>query len=97
LRLKESDRVRSMAEGLKAMGADFTELGDTVKIRGSQLRGANVDPQEDHRVAMSLAVAALVAEGPTTIKDAECVSKSYPGFWEHVEQLGADIKRERDE
>ncbi|MFH0850593.1 MAG: 3-phosphoshikimate 1-carboxyvinyltransferase [Candidatus Bathyarchaeota archaeon] len=93
LRLKESDRVKSMRIGLRAMGADFTEQGDTVKIRGSQLRGAHVDPQGDHRVAMSLAAAALAAEGPTTIKDAECVSKSYPGFWEHMERLGADIRR----
>jgi 3-phosphoshikimate 1-carboxyvinyltransferase len=93
LRLKESDRVKSMRIGLRVMGADFTEHGDTVKIRGSQLRGAHVDPQGDHRVAMSLAAAALAAEGPTTIKDAECVSKSYPGFWEHMERLGADIRR----
>jgi 3-phosphoshikimate 1-carboxyvinyltransferase len=93
LRLKESDRVRSMRDGLRAMGADFTEQGDAVKIRGSKLRGAHVDPQRDHRVAMSLAVAALAAEGPTTIKDAECVSKSYPGFWGHMEHLGANVRR----
>ena len=94
LRLKESDRVKAMGDGLRAMGVDFTEQGDAVKIRGSHLRGADVDPQGDHRVAMSLAVAALAAEGPTTIKDAECVSKSYPGFWTHLAQLGVTVRKE---
>ena len=93
LRLKESDRVKSMRDGLRAMGADFTEQGDAVKIRGSRLRGTQVDPQGDHRAAMSLAVAALAAEGPTVINNAECVSKSYPFFWGHMEHLGADIRR----
>ena len=94
LRLKESDRVKSMGDGLRAMGAHFTERGDTVKIRGSRLRGAQVDPQGDHRVAMSLAAAALVANGATVIGDAECVSKSYPGFWTHLEQLGVTVRKE---
>jgi 3-phosphoshikimate 1-carboxyvinyltransferase len=63
-----------------------------VEIRGTRLRGAQVDPQGDHRVAMSLAAAALVAEGPTTVTDSGCVSKSYPAFWDHMEQLGAEIR-----
>jgi 3-phosphoshikimate 1-carboxyvinyltransferase len=97
LRLKESDRVASMTEGLKRMGVKVATEDDMVSINGGTVRGAEVNPHNDHRIAMSLAVLALAAEGDTTIRDAGCVTKSYPGFWGHLEHLGARIRRRHDE
>jgi 3-phosphoshikimate 1-carboxyvinyltransferase len=93
LQWKESDRVEAMTEGIKGMGGEITKEDDMVRIRGSPLKGALVDPYNDHRIAMSLAVLGLVSEGQTTIRDAECVAKSYPGFWEHLKALGAEVER----
>lgn len=88
LRVKESDRIATMAEGLRRMGADVSELSDGWEIRGpSRLRGARLDSRGDHRVAMALAVAALLAAGETEIDGAECVAISYPGFWDQLEAL----------
>jgi 3-phosphoshikimate 1-carboxyvinyltransferase len=88
LRVKESDRVAAIAEGLAAMGAEITALDDGWTIRGpSTLEGARVWSYGDHRVAMALAVAGLLAEGATEIEDAECVEISYPGFFDQVESL----------
>jgi 3-phosphoshikimate 1-carboxyvinyltransferase len=93
LRLKESDRLEAMAEGLNRMGAEVEVSGGEVRIRGGHLSGAEVHPRRDHRIAMALAVASLAAEGETTIADAECVSKSYPGFWGDMEELGVKVMR----
>jgi len=89
LRVKESDRIAAMAEGLSAMGADITALDDGWEIQGpTRLEGARVRSHGDHRVAMALAVAGLIAEGgPTDIDGAECVDISYPGFFEQLEAL----------
>jgi 3-phosphoshikimate 1-carboxyvinyltransferase len=88
LRVKESDRVAAMAAGLAAMGGDVTELPDGWEIRGPRhLEGARVDAAGDHRVAMALAVAGLLADGETEIEGAECVDISYPGFWDQLESL----------
>jgi 3-phosphoshikimate 1-carboxyvinyltransferase len=88
LRVKESDRVAAMAAGLAAMGGDVTELPDGWEIRGPRhLEGARVASQGDHRVAMALAVAGMLADGETAIEDAECVDISYPGFWDQLEAL----------
>jgi 3-phosphoshikimate 1-carboxyvinyltransferase len=88
LRVKESDRVAAMAEGLAAMGADVVERTDGWEIRGGRrLQGARVSSRGDHRVAMALAVAGLVAEGETEIEDADCVGISYPAFWDTLERL----------
>jgi 3-phosphoshikimate 1-carboxyvinyltransferase len=88
LRVKESDRVAAMAAGLAAMGGDVTELPDGWEIRGPRhLEGARVASAGDHRVAMALAVAGLLADGETEIEDAECVDISYPGFWDQLEAL----------
>ncbi len=81
LRLKESDRIEAVAEGLRTLGADIEELDDGWIIRGGRpLRGGAVAGRGDHRVAMALAVAGLVAAGDVEIDDADCVSVSYPGF-----------------
>jgi 3-phosphoshikimate 1-carboxyvinyltransferase len=88
LRVKESDRIRAMAEGLAAMGANITANDDGWTIEGpTPLQGAQVRSLGDHRVAMALAVAALLAEGETAIGDAECVDISYPGFFEQLDNL----------
>ena len=82
LRVKESDRISKVAQELSKMGARITEKPDGLVIDGpTPLKGAVVDSHGDHRLAMSLAVAALVAQGPTTIEDIACVDTSYPGLF----------------
>ncbi len=81
LRVKETDRIKSMASQLKKMGANISERKDGLVIQGpAKLKGAVVDSFGDHRTAMSLAVAALAAEGKTVIKDTACINTSFPGF-----------------
>jgi len=80
LRVKESDRLATVESELGRMGADVRVDGDTLVVRGSALTGAEVDSHHDHRIAMACAVAALVADGPTTIHGWDAVATSYPGF-----------------
>jgi 3-phosphoshikimate 1-carboxyvinyltransferase len=88
LRVKESDRIAAMAEGLRRMGAVVDERADGVSVRGpSRLRGATVESRGDHRIAMALAVAALVASSPTMIKGADSVAVSYPNFFAQLREL----------
>ncbi len=88
LRVKESDRIAAMADELRKMGARIEETKDGWIIEGSTpLHGAWVNSHGDHRVAMALAVAALVAEGETCIRSAESVEVSFPGFWEMFERI----------
>jgi 3-phosphoshikimate 1-carboxyvinyltransferase len=88
LHVKESDRIAAMAEGLTAMGADITAMDDGWTIRGPRrLEGARVQSHGDHRVAMALAVAGLLAGGWTEIEGAECVTISYPDFFDQLESL----------
>lgn len=90
LRVKETDRLAVMARQLGAMGARIEEFADGMTIQGGMtLHGAEVDSETDHRVAMSLAVAAQVAQGPTQLHRAEAAAVSYPGFWEDLERLQA--------
>ena len=88
LRVKESNRIEAMEEGLVAMGADVTAVDDGWIINGPRyLEGARVSSHGDHRVAMALAVAGLIADGRTEIDGAECVEISYPDFFDHLEYL----------
>jgi 3-phosphoshikimate 1-carboxyvinyltransferase len=90
LRVKESDRIAALAEGLRRMGAAVEEFPDGLRVAGrasGRLRGAKVDPQGDHRIAMALAVAALGAEGDSTILDADCAAVSFPEFFATLEHL----------
>lgn len=90
LRVKETDRLAVMARQLGAMGARIEEFADGLTIEGGgALHGADVDSETDHRVAMSLAVAAQVAHGPTQLHRPEAAAVSYPGFWEDLERLQA--------
>ncbi len=82
LRVKESDRLRQLVLGLRAMGADIDELDDGFVLRGpTPLRGAAIDAAHDHRIAMSFAIAGLVADGETEVEGAEWADISYPGFF----------------
>jgi 3-phosphoshikimate 1-carboxyvinyltransferase len=90
LRVKESDRIAALAENLRRMGATVEERKDGLKVAGraaGKLRGAEIDPHGDHRIAMAFAVAALGAEGDTTIRDADCAGVSYPTFYEDLERV----------
>lgn len=92
LRFKESDRIAALLSELSKMGAEIRFLEDNLVIRGGVvLRGAEIDPHGDHRIAMACAVAALRAEGETIIHDAECINKSYPNFVRDIRLLGADV------
>jgi 3-phosphoshikimate 1-carboxyvinyltransferase len=88
LRVKETDRISSMAADLGKMGADIKVEQDTVIINGTgALKGAEVDSFGDHRTAMSMAIAALRAAGETTILNTDCISKSFPGFEQQLREL----------
>jgi 3-phosphoshikimate 1-carboxyvinyltransferase len=88
LRVKETDRLAVMARQLTAMGARLEEHADGLSIEGpTPLHGAEVDSETDHRVAMSLAVASLVARGDTRLGRAEAAAVSYPGFWDDLARL----------
>jgi 3-phosphoshikimate 1-carboxyvinyltransferase len=93
LRIKESDRLASVTAVLRAMGADIQEEPESLTIRGkAQLSGGvTVDSWNDHRIAMMAAAAATKCEHPITITGAECVRKSYPGFWADYRLLGGVI------
>lgn len=92
LRVKESDRIRSIVENLKLMGIDIEEFQDGFKIIGrQQLQAATVNSYHDHRIAMSFAVAALIAHGETVIDNAEAASVSLPEFYNLMEICGASI------
>lgn len=88
LKVKESDRIAVMTENLSAMGCDITAAEDGMIIHGGhELHGAVIDSHSDHRIAMSFAVAAMIADGETEIRDADCVRISYPDFYHDMEML----------
>ena len=94
VRYKETDRVAAMAAELERLGASVTEEHDTLTIRGgdSTLRGTRVSGYADHRIVMALSVCGLIAEGETTIADAEHVDVSFPGFFDVVSGVGATVE-----
>ncbi len=91
VRHKETDRLHAMAVELSKMGADIKERPDGLVIEGRKLHGADVHGHDDHRIVMALAVAGLVA-GKTRIDTAESVDVSYPGFFQEMIRLGADVQ-----
>jgi 3-phosphoshikimate 1-carboxyvinyltransferase len=86
LKFKESNRIASTAERLIALGGDVQVGDDWITIHPSPLHGGIIDPDNDHRTAMSFAVLGLGIRG-ITIKNAECVNKSFPGFWDTIRGL----------
>ena len=92
LRMKESDRLSTVAAALRAMGAQVEEGADSLTIHGRERLpgGGTVDCCNDHRIAMMAAVSAAFAQAPVKLLGAECVRKSYPEFWDHFIQLGGE-------
>lgn len=88
LRLKESDRVASVIAMVKALGGNASATDDTLTVSGGGLRGGTVDSQNDHRIAMSAAIAATVCKEPVILLGAEAVNKSYPQFWAEYARAG---------
>jgi len=93
-RHKECDRIAEMHKALTAMGASVQERPDGLVIRKSALRGAELDSRADHRMVMTLAVAALVASGQTSITNVECVKKTFPDFVGQMQSLGCDMRKQ---
>ncbi len=91
LRVKETDRLHAMAENLRALGADVQEREDGLIIDGNgpNLLGASVQSYDDHRIAMAMGVAGLVAHGTTTVANAECAQVSFPGFWDELARVAS--------
>ncbi len=88
LKVKESDRIATVTAALNAMGAKVTPTDDGMIIEGGQpLHGADIQTEKDHRIAMSLSIAGLIADGKTRIQNSECVDISYPAFFETLTQL----------
>ena len=94
LRVKESDRIAALAENLRRMGAQVEERPDGLRVAGRSsggsgpaLRGAEIDPHGDHRIAMAFAIAALAAEGESIIRDADCAAVSFPDFFSTLDRL----------
>lgn len=89
---KECNRIQCIAGELRKMGADIAETEDGLRVRKSPLKGAHVHSHHDHRMAMSLAIAGMGAEGETGISSVECVAKTFPSFLQDFQALGADIR-----
>jgi 3-phosphoshikimate 1-carboxyvinyltransferase len=90
LRHKESDRIAGTAEGLQALGARVDVDGDDLTIHGgARLTGAVTDSLDDHRLAMTFAIAGLLARGETSVRRPGSASISYPGFFTQLERVGA--------
>lgn len=92
LRLKESDRIRSVAKLLHALGGITEEVPHGLTVHSTSLKGGTVDSCADHRIAMAAAVAATCCREPVTILDSEVTAKSYPGFWKDYISLGGKIE-----
>jgi 3-phosphoshikimate 1-carboxyvinyltransferase len=93
LRVKESDRIQAMADGLKVLGIDARPTPDGMVVRGGSIGGGCVESHGDHRIAMAFAVAALRANSPITIYDCANVNTSFPGFVELAKDAGLNIRR----
>ncbi len=93
LRLKESDRVATVCNMLNRLGAKAEATNDTLTIKPCKYQSCVIDSAGDHRIAMSAAIAATVADGPVTILGAECVAKSYPAFWQEYARLGGKYEQ----
>ena len=88
LRVKETDRIAAMAKNLRILGVPVEECDDGMTITGvEQISGGSVESFGDHRIAMSLSVAALVSKGGITVSDTECVATSFPTFFPLLEQV----------
>lgn len=90
-RIKESDRVAAVSEGLARMGIKASATKEKLTIAGGRPQGAVIDSKNDHRIAMAFSVLGALA-GDTVIENAECVTKTYPAFWQELKRIGAEVK-----
>jgi len=90
-RLKESDRVSALREGLEGMAIKVKEERNKLTITGSEPKGSVIDSKGDHRIAMAFSILGSLA-GETIINNAECVSKTYPEFWNKLKSIGGEVK-----
>ena len=90
-RLKESDRVSALKEGLDKIGINVKEERNKLTITGSEPKGSVIDSKDDHRIAMAFSILGSVT-GETIINNAECVSKTYPEFWNELKSIGGEVK-----
>lgn len=93
LRLKESDRVATVAQMLRNLGAQVEITDSTMTVFPAKYKSCTIDAVNDHRIAMASAIAAVVADGPVTILGAHCVQKSYPAFWDVYRKLGGNYEQ----
>lgn len=91
LRVKETDRIQVMADGLRALGANITDTPDGAIINGGRLSGGTADSCGDHRTAMSFSMASLICDGPITVLDCDNVNTSFPGFAQIAKKAGLNI------
>ncbi len=89
-RLKEANRVEAMKEGLERMGVKVSAVRDSLTISGAKAKGAVIDSQSDHRIAMAFSVLGSAAGG-TVINEAECVAKTFPEFWDILKSVGSEL------
>jgi 3-phosphoshikimate 1-carboxyvinyltransferase len=94
LRVKESDRIQSMADGLVTLGIDAQSTPDGIRINGGQLGSGEVHSHDDHRIAMAFTIAALRATGEILVHDCNNVATSFPNFIDLARQVGIDLQRE---
>ena len=90
-RLKESNRVAAVKEGLERMGVKVVEERDKLTITGTRPSGSVIDSQDDHRIAMAFSILGTMA-GDTIIDKAECVSKTFPEFWDILRDIGGKLE-----
>ena len=91
LRVKESDRIQAMADGLTILGISAKPTADGIVIEGGQIQSGEVDSLGDHRIAMSFAIAGLRASGPILIRNCNNVATSFPGFVDVSNSLGLKL------
>ena len=97
LRIKESDRLKTVRETIENLGGDISELSDSLIINGTgMLEGGSVSSHNDHRIAMMAALASLISKNKVVIKDSDAVKKSYPDFFKHMHIVELDKNLERD-
>ena len=89
-RLKESNRVDALKEGLLRMGIKVTEESNRLMVTGSEPKGSIIDSKDDHRIAMAFSILGSLV-GDTIIEGAECVSKTYPQFWDVFKKIGGEV------
>ncbi|HMI40941.1 MAG TPA: 3-phosphoshikimate 1-carboxyvinyltransferase, partial [Sphingomicrobium sp.] len=92
LRVKESDRLATIADGLSACGVEASIDGDTLRVTGGPVAGGAVRTQDDHRIAMAFLVLGLGARGPVSVDSAEMIAASFPGFIAAMQGIGARIE-----